>query len=60
MVGGEALGEGGVFGVAGVLEADFEGGEGMAGGGKMMRLCNISDWHFFHALRQYHGRSSIR
>lgn len=41
MVGGEALGQGGVFGVAGVLEADFEGGEGMAGGGKLMRVCNI-------------------
>lgn len=41
MVGGEGLGEGGVFGVAGVLEVDFEGGEDMADGGKLMRDCNI-------------------
>lgn len=41
MVGGEDLGEEGVFAVAGALEVDFEGGEGMAGGGKLMRVCNI-------------------
>lgn len=61
MVEGEGLGEGGVFAVAGVLEADFEGGEGMAGGGKLVRVCNIYPiWQFCHVLRQYHGRSSIR
>lgn len=41
MVGGEGLGEGEVFGVAGVSEVDFEGGEGMVGGGRLMRVFNI-------------------
>lgn len=36
MVGGEGLGEEGAFGVVGVLEVDFEGGEGMADGGEFM------------------------
>lgn len=41
MVGGGDLGEEGVFVVAGALEVDFEGGGVMAGGGKLMRVCNI-------------------
>lgn len=41
MVGGEGLGEGEDFGVAGVSEVDFEGGEGMVGGGRLMRVLNI-------------------
>lgn len=41
MVGGEGLGEEGGFGVVGVLEVDFEGGEDMADGGEFMQVCNI-------------------
>lgn len=41
MVGGEGSGEEGAFGVAEVLEVDFEGGEGMADGGEFMPVCNI-------------------
>lgn len=57
MVGGEVSGEGGVFVVEGVLEVDFEGGEGMAGGGKLMPVCNIYPiGHFCYAVApQYHG-----
>lgn len=56
MVGGEGLGEEGAFAVVGVLEVDFEGGEGMADGGEFMQVCNIYPIGIFcHALCQYHG-----
>lgn len=47
MLGGEGSGEEEGFGVAGVLEVDFEGGEGMADGGKLMQVCNIYPIGFF-------------
>lgn len=54
MAEGEGLGEEGVFGVTGGLEVDFEGGEGMADGGKLLRVCNIYPIgkFFFSSIRQ--------
>lgn len=50
MVEGGVLGEGGAFVVEGVLEVDFEEGEDMAGGGKLMPVCNICPIGIFAML----------